>query len=110
MANPQLKATDVVRLLSKNPTLSVELLKVASPWLLPVEAASYLKVSPAWLAQRRFHDLPPRPHPDGGKVRYHRDELDAYALACDKKRKATGPKAGRPTKAEVARRARAVRA
>jgi helix-turn-helix protein len=104
MVNPQLKASDLFRLLSNNPKLAKQLLIVASPWLLPDEAAAYLKVSSAWLAQRRFHDLPPRPHSDGGKVRYHRDELDEYAFACDKKRKPTGPKAGRPSNEEIARR------
>ncbi|HSZ77187.1 MAG TPA: hypothetical protein VK775_07290 [Chthoniobacterales bacterium] len=109
MLNPQLKASDIVRLLSKNPTLSAELLKIASPWLLPPEAAAYMKRSTGWLAQRRFHSDGPPVHLDSGKVMYFIPELDEYMRSCDRKRKATGPNAGRPRKDSAKQQRKAVR-
>jgi hypothetical protein len=101
MATPDLRASDIVRLLFKNPQLSSELLKIASPWYLPFEAAAYMKRSEGWLAIRRFHGDGPPVHLDGGKVMYYKPELDEYMLAQDRKRKSTGENAGRPKKTPV---------
>jgi excisionase family DNA binding protein len=46
----------------------------ASPWMTRAEAAAYLRVPVSRLEKRR--DIPQ--HKDGGRVLYHRAELDAF--------------------------------
>lgn len=50
----------------------------SSPWLTRAEAANYLRLPVSRLEKDRRI---PR-HKDGGRVLYHRDELDAYMRGC----------------------------
>lgn len=47
-----------------------------SPWLTRAEAAEYLRLPVSRLEKDRL--IPA--HKDGGRVLYHRDELDGYVL------------------------------
>ena len=42
------------------------------------ETAAYLRVSTEWLLQRRRNGLLPHHYRHGGKVRYVKDDLDAW--------------------------------
>jgi excisionase family DNA binding protein len=50
---------------------------LVSPWLTRAEAAEYLRLPVSRLEKDRRIPV----HPDGGRVLYHRDELDAHFLA-----------------------------
>ena len=51
-----------------------------SPYLTPEEAGAYLRLEPQTLNNMRWKGLGPNYRKHGGKVLYHRDELDAWHM------------------------------
>ena len=54
-----------------------------SPYLTPEEAGAYLRLEPQTLNNMRWKGLGPNYRKHGGKVLYHRDELDAWSKSRD---------------------------
>lgn len=55
---------------------------VATPWLAPDDAASYLRLTVRGLEDMRGKGTGPRYHKVNARViRYHRDDLDAWLLS-----------------------------
>ncbi len=57
--------------------LAAELAAVRSPWLNAVDAADYIRCPVSRVRKLTSQGVLPK-HQDGGRVLYHRDDLDAY--------------------------------
>lgn len=83
----------------RSTTLPLPSTTVISPYLTTIEAAAYLKLSPSTLniwRTRKGHPL--RFVLVGTRVRYVREDLDAFVAGCHTRRTAS-PRVGRPPKA-----------
>ncbi|MGB6230157.1 MAG: helix-turn-helix domain-containing protein [Litorimonas sp.] len=54
-----------------------------SPYLTPEEAGAYLRLESQTLNNMRWKGLGPNYRKHGGKVVYHRDDLDAWSRSRD---------------------------
>jgi len=78
-------------------TPSLSDIRLESPYLTPPEAAAYLKISVQTLAVWRCLKRGPKFVLVNTRVRYVREDLDAFVRSCNQPRRAS-PKAGRPPK------------
>jgi hypothetical protein len=74
----------IIELLHKDPPppqTIVTTVKVVSPYLLPAEAAKYMRCSVGRLAAMRLYGRGPKCSQDGGKILYKISDLDDYINA-----------------------------